>query len=380
MSEIKVNSIKGVAASTAAITVNNTDGSCTANVTSIGGGQISNRNIIHNGAMRIAQRGTSSTDNGYATVDRFKFFKSSTVDNLNFTQSQSTDAPTGFFSNSYKIDITTAESSLDVNEYLICSQRLEAQDLERIKGNQFTLSFYVKAAQTGTYSINIYQQDGNLQVTKTYTISSANTWERKTLTFPANSGTKPDFNNGFGWEIAWILAAGTGFTGNDSTSWGSYSDGGFAFGQAVNVASSTSNDWLLTGVQLEVGTQATDFEHRSFTEELQICKRYFQKMTRTDQEVFCAGYYESDVTGRHALQLPVTMRTDPSVTFSTASTFTNIHTGSLQSGTAIGTINVNPECIFTSLIVGSGGGTDGQACLLGAGGGQTATISMDAEL
>jgi hypothetical protein len=103
-------------------------------------------------------------------------------------------------------------------------------------------------------------------------------------------------------------------------------------------------------------------------------------MTRGATEVYCTGYYESDTIGRHALQLPVTMRTAPSVTFSAASTFTNIYTGSLQSGTSIGIINTSSESVFTTLTVGSGGGTDGQACLLGSASGQTSSISMEAEL
>jgi len=298
MSEIKVNSIKGVGASSAAITVNNTDGTCTANITN----NLSNRNLIINGAMQVAQRGTSSTVDGYGTVDRFKFSYSGN-DQIAFTQSQSTDSPNEF-SSSYMVDITTAESAVDANEYFQCTQRIEAQNLQRVKTSQVTLSFHVKAYQTGTYTVAIYQQDGNRLVTGTYTINSSATWEKKTITFPGNTGTQPDNNNGLGWEVAWILATGSNFTSSNSTSWGGYSDAGYAYGQAVNVASSTDNYWKITGVQLEVGSVATDFEHRSFGQELLLCQRYYAVaglITATDN----AGRYHNNVS------LPVDMRTSP---------------------------------------------------------------------
>ena len=307
MSEIKVNSIKGVGASAAAITVNNTDGTCTANVTN----NLSNRNLIINGAMQVAQRGTSSSSFDFATVDRFRFIRRATVDNLNITQSQSTDSPDEFAA-SYMVDVTTAESALAADEYFYMSYKTEAQDLQHIKGKQLTLSFHVKAYQTGTYSVSIYQQDGNLLVSGTYTINSSATWEKKTITFPANSGTQPDNNNAQGFEISWILAAGSDFTSSNSTSWTSYSDGGYAYGQGVNVMSSTDNYWKITGVQLEVGSVATDFEHLSFADELRKCQRYF----------FYDGtqrYHYGNYAEEH-YDFPVTLRANPTVTLVDAPT------------------------------------------------------------
>jgi hypothetical protein len=265
--------------------------------------------------MNVAQRGTSSTSSGYATLDRFRLAVANT-DQAAYTQKQVSDSPDDF-SQSYEFDVTTAETSLDSNEYAFIGHRIEAQNLQSVKANQVTLSFYVKAYQTGTYAINIYQQDGNIHITKTYTISQSGTWEKKTLTFAANTGTQPNNDNGFGWEIAWIMAAGSGVKSSDSTSWGTYSDAGFAFGQGVNVLSSTDNYFKITGVQLEVGSVATDFEHRSFGQELALCQRYYYEdpdisHRMADGQVACntTGAYTLPVGSAH----PTTMRANPTLT------------------------------------------------------------------
>ena len=372
MSEIKVNSIKGVAASSAAITVNNTNGTCTANITN----NLSNRNLIINGAMQVAQRGTSSTSEGVHTVDRFQFSYSGN-DQIAFTQSQSTDSPNEF-SYSYMVDIDTAESAVDANEYFQCTQRIEAQNLQRVKTNQVTLSFHVKAYQTGTYTVAIYQQDGNRLVTGTYTINSSATWEKKTITFPGNTGTQPDNNNGLGWEVAWILAAGSDFTSSNSTSWGGYTDAGYAYGQAVNVASSTDNYWKITGVQLEVGSVATDFEHKSIGQELALCQRYFYSML-DGQAVLCenATMYNSS-NPFFSVPFPVTMRIAPSLEVSNNSgDFIKFENGG---GTTFNTISRDS---ITSTRIGSMNasvsGTSQAACMI-RGELSTAKVHWSAEL
>jgi hypothetical protein len=310
MSTLKVDGIRSNSATSDAITLAS-NGTCTANITN----NLSNRNLIINGAMNVAQRGTSSTSSGYATLDRFRLAVANT-DQAAYTQKQVSDSPDDF-SQSYEFDVTTAETSLDSNEYAFIGHRIEAQNLQSVKANQVTLSFYVKAYQTGTYAINIYQQDGNIHITKTYTISQSGTWEKKTLTFAANTGTQPNNDNGFGWEIAWIMAAGSGVKSSDSTSWGTYSDAGFAFGQGVNVLSSTDNYFKITGVQLEVGSVATDFEHRSFGQELALCQRYYYEdpdisHRMADGQVACntTGAYTLPVGSAH----PTTMRANPTLT------------------------------------------------------------------
>ena len=243
-----------------------------------------NRNLIINGAMQVAQRGTSSNNiNSYGSVDRFNSSKAND-DELAGTQAQSTTAPDGF-SNSYKIDCTTAESAVAADEYWRVRHHIEAQNLQQLKygtsgAQSVTLSFYVRSNVTGTYSCALYQEDGDSGsgriIGSTYTISSADTWEYKTITFAGDTGGTINNDNGEGLSILWALMAGSNYTATDNTSWGTYAAGKLSYGHAVNMASSTSNEWYITGVQLEVGEQATPFEHRSFGDELARCQRYFE--------------------------------------------------------------------------------------------------------
>ena len=148
------------------------------------------RNLINNGAMQVAQRGTTSTSTGLQTVDRFKILVANT-DDFAFTQKQVTDSPSGF-SNSYEIDTTTAESALAADEYVLVRQNLEANTLQSLafgtsSAKQITLSFYVKAKQTGTYAANIYSDDSTRSYTVNYTINQTATWERKSITFSGDT-------------------------------------------------------------------------------------------------------------------------------------------------------------------------------------------------
>jgi len=320
MSEIKVNSIKGVGASAAAITVNNTDGTCTANITN----NLSNRNLIINGAMQVAQRGTSDsgiTGSQYADgPDRYKLGGSSfgTV-----TVSQSTDSPDGF-SNSYKVDVTTANGSLSAGSLLEIQQSLEGQNVQAFaKGTsaakQYALSFYVKSTKTGTYVAMLLDHDNNRMVCKTYTVSDTN-WNRYTLIFPADTTGAFDNNNEKSLSVKFALVAGTSFTsGTLQTTWGTSANATSRVGQ-VNFADSTSNEWYLTGLQLEVGSVATDFEHRSFAQELALCQRYCYKHEIQGSNGPYALQYE---TGHKIAQdfFPVPMRTTPSytITYNTGS-------------------------------------------------------------
>ena len=246
------------------------------------------RNIIINGAFQIAQRGTSHTgvgngDNGYY-LDRFKFAESGTS-GAEFTISQSTDSPDGF-GFSMKFDCTTADTSLGSGEQLRIISDYEGQDLQQLKkgtssAEKMTLSFHVKSNLTGTAIVTIYDTPNSRHISKSYTISSANTWEKKTITFEGDTSGAIDNDNTTGFRIEWHLRAGSDATsGTLATSWASYVAANQAVGQTIDLASSTDNEFYITGIQLEVGSQATPFEHRSFGEELQLCKRYFERMFR----------------------------------------------------------------------------------------------------
>jgi len=277
MSEIKVNSIKGVAASSAAISINNTDGTCTANITN----NLSNRNLVINGNMVCSQRGSSfaSITDAYC-LDGFRIRNNNGVAGT-FTVSQSTDTPDEF-ANSLKVAVGTADSALAAGETFYISTRFEGQNLQSLaKGTssakKSVLSFYVKTNKTGTYAVFIYDNDNNRQFSTTYTVSNTN-WNRYTIDVPADTTGAYDNDNGRSQDIYWYLGAGTNSTsGTLASSWQSYVAADSAVGQ-VNFADSTSNEFYITGIQYEVNESgvATDFEHRSFGQELALCTRYLQ--------------------------------------------------------------------------------------------------------
>ena len=242
------------------------------------------RNIFINGDMSIAQRATSATGltgSSYPTIDRMSMQAASAG---TWTQSQSTDVPTGEgFAKSLKMDCTTANGSLSSGSYLIIDQRFEGQMLQHLKkgtsnAQKVTLSFFVKSAKTGTYIVNIRDDDNTRNISKSYTISSADTWEKKVLVFDADTSGALDNDNAQSFAVLFFLAAGSDrSSGTLATSWESTTNANRAVGQ-VNLADSTDNDWYLTGVQLEVGDTASDFEHLPFDVNLTRCQRYFEVM------------------------------------------------------------------------------------------------------
>ena len=316
----------------------------TVNTPSINGGQIGGRrNIVINGAMQVAQRGSVTFDHaatGTANLyglDRFQF-QSAALDQLEGTITQVADAPVGF-TNSLKWTTTEPESAIAANETFDCCQKIEAQDLQQLafgtsSAKKLTLRFYVKSSVTGTYGINIFKADSTArQLTSTYAISSANTWEEKTITIPADtdsSGTIAN-DNGEGLRITWHLGTGSDFTSADTAlTWTDYANAGWAFGHAQNGVATTDNaTWQLTGVQLEVGSQATPFEHRSFAEEQQLCFRYCRKFTTLnfgrarDGDSFYGG----------AVHFSPPMRATPTLSDATYTNNTgNVGTPSINSG------------------------------------------------
>ena len=280
------------------------------------------RNIIINGDMSIAQRGTSATglgngDSGYHTVDRFKFVESGSP-SCEFTQSQSTDVPTGQgFANSLKMDCTTADASLGADDFVYINTSVEGQNLQYIKkgtssAESLTLSFWVKSNKTGTYIFEIIDRDNNRAISKSYTISSSDTWEKKTITYTGDTTGTLDNDNARSFELIYWLGAGANFSsGTLQTSWNTRTTTNDAVGQ-VNLADSTSNEWLITGVQVESGT-ASDFEFLPHDVNLQRCQRYyFVKASGSSQDLGIATYYtSSDLRG--SFGFPTTMRATPTL-------------------------------------------------------------------
>ena len=268
----------------------------------IGSGQAQgSKNLIINGAMNIAQRGTvTSVTNGmYGGPDRYSITENN---DLVVTLSQDTDVPTGNgFLNSLKIDVTTADSSLAAGDYAFLGHKFEGQQLQRLKkgtsnAESVTLSFWVKSTITGTYVIQLYDNDNARHISKSYTISSSNTWEFKTLTFAGDTSGALDDDNGHSLQVYWWLAGGSDYTsGTLATSWASFTAANAAAGQ-VNAINSTDNNFYLTGVQLEVGDVATAFEHEDFGTTLYKCQRYFENLTFANATVITIGQVYSSAT------------------------------------------------------------------------------------
>ena len=295
------------------------------------------RNIIINGDMSVAQRGASATgktSNGYYTVDRFQAVITSQG---TWTHTQSTDVPTGQgFAKSLKIDCTTADASPAASDKLQLRQKIEGQNLQYLKkgtssAESLTLSFWVRSNKTGTYIAEIFDTDNSRQISQSYTISSADTWEKKTLTFAGDTTGTLNNDNGDSFECVFWLGAGSNFTsGTLSTTWTSNTDANRAVGQ-VNLADSTSNEWYVTGVQLEAGTSASDFEFLPYDVNLQRCERYYHKNlanvaywpTVSSTNSYRQGFYK----------FPSTMRATPTVS---NVTFDASGTSGSQHGTVFG--------------------------------------------
>ena len=315
MSEIKVNSIKGVAASSAAITVNNTDGTCTANITN----NLSNRRLTINGAMQVCQRGDqtgiSTAANNY-TTDRFAIYENGGVAVSGLHQDSGTDLPE--FPKCLRVDCTTASTYTNGHELKI-GYEFEGQDLQLLQygsssNKKLTLSFYVRSNKAATYAIWFYRGVGNRQNGKTYTINSANTWEKKTITINGDASNAITNDVSSRMAVNWILMAGSDFTSgtNPNGTWETRVDANRYVGQTGTIGASTDDYFDLTGVQLEVGSVATDFEHRSFGQELALCQRYFCQ----DFASNIGTMYEAHTgaNGRFAnFYFPVQMRAAPTV-------------------------------------------------------------------
>ena len=313
MSTLKVDAIRHNSATSDAITTA-ADGTCTANITS----NYSNRSVVYNGAMKIAQRGTNFTGvtaSGTFPVDRFLFHVGSLG---TWTLSQSTDVPTGQgLSHSIKCDVTTANASPSGTAYARIDQRFEGQDLQRFcKGTanakNFAVSFWVKSPKTGTHIVQLQDQDNSRNVSKAYTVSSANTWEKKELIFPADTTGAFGNDNGGSLFLCFYLAVGTGYQGGTlQTTWGTPVNNTRATGQ-VNVADSTSNDFYLTGVQMEASSYCSEFEHRSFGDELLRCYRYYYRLKGEDNKTYMIGMSDNDNVNIYGFfHFPVPMRIPP---------------------------------------------------------------------
>ena len=341
------------------------------------------RNLIINGAMQVAQRGTSSTSSGRQTLDRFEAVYSN-FDNATQTQSQDSTAPNGF-KTSHKIAIgSTAESAIDANEQQYIRYKIEGQDLQQLKygtsdAESMTLSFYVRSSLTGTFSISFFLNDTTKNHVKTYTISSANTWERKTITVSPNTSDVIDNDNGIGLSIHWFLTLGSDSLGSTEAvdTWIAHSGANFGGNVNSDFASNANATFFLTGVQLEVGSQATPFEHRSFGEELLLCQRYYQQIVGlTDVIIFGYGRGNGTVDVEMSIPLAVPLRDSPTMSSFTYAVFDT--SGSGGNSTATPTVRkFLPEYMILCITTDAASVTNGQTAVMTSSSGSTFVIDSE---
>ena len=293
-----------------------------AQIVSIGGGHLSNRNIIINGAMTVSQRATSASftsgSGTFTTLDRFKAVGNSSM-TVNTTISQTADSPDGL-GYCYKVLVNASQTPTG-SENFTCRYTGEEQDMKRFgygtsACKQATLSFSVKSNKTGLYSVQVYIGNNSPNIIKTYTINSANTWERKTITLPTYTTSFTHLSdNARGLMIDWHLADGPDDI-TSTTGWDTSTTLARAATGQVNLLDATNNYWQMTNVQFEVGDTATSFEHRSFADELIRCQRYFYMAasgadSNNATVALCMNY--SANSARAVFHFPVTMRTTPDI-------------------------------------------------------------------
>ena len=300
---------------------------------------LSNRNLIINGEMQCWQRATAATaaNNSYNTVDRFRAYLNGGA----YTTEKSTDNPDGTGNgSSLKCQVTTADTSIAAGEYAFINHEIEAQNLQHLQygtssARNVTLSFWVKSNKTGTYTVGVFKHANGATAymyRKEYTIDAADTWEKKeftisptagSTTFMTSSGGAINNNNGNGFGVSFNLMLGSNFHGTNDA-WAA--DAKYGTSNQVNWMDSTSNNFYITQIQMEVGESATPFEHRSLGDELLRCQRYFYNPmsggSATPAEInFTANVnYGTLVAGTNVghfafeVPFPVTMRAVPTLT------------------------------------------------------------------
>ena len=336
MSEIKVNSIKGVGASDAAITVNNTDGTCTANLSNR-----QNRNLIINGAMQVAQRATSSTTSGYGDLDRWKHEYSGHDEAPTFARVSLTSSDTPYtlgLTKATKITNGNQTGGFQNNRLLNFNQQIEAQNIRNSGWNYtssssyITLSYWVRASVAQEYFGFVKTVDGTNYV---YPFSlgslSANTWTKITKTIPGNSNLVINDDNESGFQVFPIFFGGSDYTASSVTNdaWATWSSASRSKDQTATWWETNDSTFEITGVQLEVGSVATDFEHRSFGQELALCQRYYYMFApyvgyngRSSYAGISEGATFYTATNIFAqIEFPTTMRTTPSIDYPTGTNY-----------------------------------------------------------
>jgi len=397
MSTLKVDNIRHNNATSDAITMAS-DGTCTAKITGMtGGGALSHRNLIINGAMNVAQRGVSTTSvsaSGYYACDRMRTY--CYVGSERYTVSQETDAPTGSgFTKSFKIQTTTADTTPNTGTFLAFQYNIEGQDLQHLlKGTSsakpLTFSFWVKGNTNYTPVAELKDNTNNRINVQTFNVTSS--WTKIVLTYVGDTTGTIDDDNTAGLHLNIWLKASAFYSGGTSpaqNTWVPQSSQNIrAALLTFDIAASTSNYFQITGLQLEVGDTATSFEHRSFGDELTRCYRYYRRFgangalpTPGAYNRFSIGYSPSSVDVRFPFQLDPPMRINPANSnFSKSGSFA-IQPGSIGSYTLTCDDNsCSPNMMIALMGSTSVSSGTGSAVSLHANNDTSAYIEISAEL
>ena len=334
MSTLKVNAVRGTAASSDAITVHSTDGTCTAKITNR-----RSHNLIVNGSCNVAQRGTSSTSDGIVAVDRFTTSIAGNDENPTTSQAGVTSNDPGpwekGFRNALRITNGNQTGGAGADDRIVIQYKIEAQDIARSgwdytsSSSYITLSFWCKSHSVAqNFYGHFTSEDGTSQsyIFETGSLT-AGTWKHVTVTIPGNSNITVDDNTGQGFYIEWVL-----FRGTNKTASGKALNTWAAFDSSARVPDMTStyyttNDaqFELTGVQLEVGDTATDFDHLSYGDELLRCQRYYQVLIEGDsggsEKTFGTATCYNATSLHLAVRLSPEMRTTPTADFNTGTDY-----------------------------------------------------------
>jgi len=296
------------------------------------------KNLIINGDMAIAQRATSVTgitSAGYYTCDRWNIANTTAG---TWTQTQDSSVPAGQgFATSIKMDCTTADASLAVGDQLGLETRLEGLNCQQLEygtatAKSTTLSFWVKSNKTGVYTFEYFQSDSSRSISQTYTISVADTWEKKTITIDGDTSGTINNDNGLGLLAKWWLAAGTSWSsGTLATSWATLSNPNRVSSSNVNLADSTANYINVTGVQLETGTTATPFENLQYGQQLALCQRYFEVVITNGADGFYGTPGAGSTVGYSNYFYQTTKRAAPTIALAAGGTLPTVQVSG-QSG------------------------------------------------
>ena len=352
------------------------------------------KNLIQNGAFRVAQRGTSFTGLGDAsanpyTMDRW-FFAEESDGGGRYTVAQESGAgPGNGFTNQLSVHCTTADGTLAAGILNLLEQRIEAKELQHImKGTAaakaLTMSFWVKSSQTGVMNVLIRAQDTDRSILTNYTINVADTWEYKSFTIPGDTTGTITNDTGIGFMVYFVLAAGSTFKGGTADAWATHNNNRYGTDQTVNIFASTDDDWSVTGVQLEVGSVATDFEHEPFSVTLAKCQRYFERLDFSFTNGEPIGYGVAASTSSFIAGVPfrVAKRAAPTLSSSGTATFDVLYTGGAVA--EVGAINSLTSGQYHLQFVGTSVAgsplTDGASIILRRDATDTTFITISADL